>query len=63
LQVLRDDHLERWTRGELERDIEPEAIQAALVRLEAEGVVVVEGEQVRVSRAPRRMDALGLVSV
>jgi hypothetical protein len=42
LQVLRDDHRERWSRKQLERalfDIEPEAIGDAIIRLEANGVV------------------------
>ena len=66
LQVLRADHVEPWTRAELESeiyDIEPLAISDALVALHADGVVDIAGEQVRASRASRRMDALGMVSI
>ncbi len=66
LQVLRDDHPERWTRAELEAevsDFDPLIVNEALVRLEAEGVVILDGENVEASRCARRMDALGLVSI
>jgi hypothetical protein len=42
LQVLRDDHDERWARAELELEISdfpPLAVNEALARLDAEGVV------------------------
>jgi len=35
----------------------------ALARLEAEGVVILDGEYVRASACARRMDSLGLVSI
>ncbi len=66
LQVLRDDHPERWTRVELEVEIEDRTAQViadALARLEAEGVVVLDGEHVQASVCARRMDSLGLVSI
>lgn len=66
LQVLRPDHVEPWTRAELESeiyDIEPLAISDALALLDADGVVNVAGEEVRASRAARRLDALGMVSI
>lgn len=66
LQVLRPDHAEPWTCAELESeiyDIEPFAISDALAVLDSDGVVHVAGEQVRASRAARRMDALGMVSI
>lgn len=66
LQVLRDDHDERWSRAELEReiyDIEPLAIGEALERLRREGVVHLSGEMVWASRCARRLDALGMVSI
>ena len=50
LQVLRDDHPERWTRVELEEEIEDRTAQViadTLARLEAEGVVILDGEHVR----------------
>jgi predicted transcriptional regulator len=66
LQVLRDDHPEQWTRAELEAEIgdrDAQAITDALTRLEAEGVVILDGEHVRASACAWRMDALGLVSI
>ncbi len=66
LQVLRDDHPECWTRAELEAevfDFAPVVVNEALVRLEAEGVVILDGENVEASRCARRMDALELVSI
>jgi hypothetical protein len=66
LQALRDDHPERWTRAELEAEIfdfPPVIVDEALVRLEAEGVVILDGENVEASRCARRMDALELVSI
>jgi hypothetical protein len=66
LQVLRDDHDERWTRAELEEqvsDLAPQVARDGIARLEAERVVVTEGEHVLASRCARHMDALELVSV
>ncbi len=66
LQVLRDDHPERWTRVELELEIEDRTAQViadALVQLEAEGVVILDGEHIRAPACARRMDSLGLVSI
>jgi hypothetical protein len=66
LQILRDDHPQRWQRAELESkvsDIEPLLITDAFAQLHAEGVVVVEGEQVQASRSARHLDTLGLIAV
>jgi len=66
LQVLRDDHDERWSRAELEReiyDIEPLAISDAVERLRQEGVVHTTGELVWASCCAWRLDALGMVSI
>jgi hypothetical protein len=66
LQVLRDDHTERWSRAELEtelHDIEPLAINDALERLKASAVVHLEGEQVCASRCMRHIGGLGMVSI
>jgi len=66
LQVLRDDHDERWARAELEGeiyDIEPLAISEALERLREEGVVRISGESVWASRCAHHLDALGMVSI
>jgi DNA-binding HxlR family transcriptional regulator len=66
LQVLRDDRPRRWTQAELEHaisDLDPQTVRSALATLEAEGVVVVDGEEVKASRAARHLDAIELVSV
>jgi hypothetical protein len=66
LQLLRDDHDERWSRAELEVEmfpIGPMAISDALARLEAEGVLHLFGEAVSASRATKRLDDLELISI
>jgi hypothetical protein len=66
LQVLRDDHDERWTRVELEEqvsDLAPQAIRDGLARLESERVIVTEGRHVLASRCVRHIDRLELVSI
>jgi hypothetical protein len=64
LQVLRDDHDERWPRVELGRelgDFESAILELALERLEREGVLCLDRSDVRASRAARHLDALDLV--
>lgn len=66
LQLLRDDHGERWSRAELETelgDVEPLALSDAIADLERHGVVVVQGEHVVASPGVRHLDELGLVGV
>lgn len=66
LQLLRDDHPERWSRAELEREvsnIEPLDISDALARLNADGVVELEGEHAQASACARYLDALELICV
>jgi DNA-binding HxlR family transcriptional regulator len=66
LQLLRDDHDERWSRAELETaldDVEPLALSDAIAHLERRGVVVTQGEHVLASPAVRRIDELELVGV
>jgi len=66
LQVLRDDHEERWSRGELADElahIEVAVIAGAVGRLEQEGVVGVRDGSVWASRAARWLDDLGLICV
>ena len=66
LQVLREDHGERWTRAELEReiyDISPLTLSDALERLRQEGVVHLDGEEVWASRCALYLDELGMVSI
>src|SRR5262249_54588008 len=66
LQVLREDHEERWSRAQLEReiyDIEPLVLGDALCRLREQGVVLVAGELVWASRCARHLDHLGMISI
>ncbi len=66
LQVLRNDHDERWSRAELEReiyDIEPIELADALERLRQDGVVHLSGELVWASRCALHLDQLGMVSI
>jgi len=66
LQLLRDDHDERWSRAELEavvNDVEPSALSGAIAELERRGVVVAQDEHVLASRCARHLDELGLVGV
>jgi DNA-binding HxlR family transcriptional regulator len=66
LQVLRDDHHERWTRKELKRelrDVKERSIDKALGDLEEEGVVELDGEYVWPSRCAQHLGALGMVSI
>lgn len=66
LQVLRDDHSPRWTRGELKGeiyDIKGRAIDKALARLENEEVVVLSGKEVWASLCAHHLDRLGMISI
>jgi hypothetical protein len=66
LQLLTDDHEERWPRLELMRQIDdrrPAIVERALTRLEHDGVLCLEGSAVRASRAVRRLDELELVGL
>ncbi len=66
LQLLRDDHDERWSRAELEVELVPTgplAISDALARLEAAGVLHLFGEAVSASRATKRLDDLELIAI
>jgi DNA-binding HxlR family transcriptional regulator len=66
LQLLSDEHDERWTLAELTRritDVPARAIRSALTRLELEGVAVRLNGQVLASRCVRHLDALELVSI
>jgi hypothetical protein len=66
LQVLRDDHPERWTRAELKHqlsDFLSEAVEAAIEDLTAEGVLSFDGQQVWASLCARTLDALLLISI
>jgi|HubBroStandDraft_2_1064218.scaffolds.fasta_scaffold319406_2 DNA-binding HxlR family transcriptional regulator len=66
LQVLRDDHEERWGRAELAQEIpdfEPAVLDEALAELERDGVLRHEERAVCASRALRRLDELELISI
>jgi hypothetical protein len=66
LQLLRDDHGERWSRAELEAeadDVEPSVLSSAIAHLERQGVVVAHGEHVVASPCARRLDELELIGV
>ena len=66
LQVLRDDHEQRWSRVELEGeiyDIDPVALADALSTLRENGVIHLSGDLVWASRCARRLDDLGMVSI
>ena len=64
LQLLRDNHPEHQQRVALEQavpDIAPLTVNDALAQLEAEGVVILNGEQVSASPCARHLHALGLM--
>jgi hypothetical protein len=66
LQVLRDDHRERWSDKQIERaipDFKPEAIQKAIVRLEAGGVICCLDEFIGASRCAQYLDSLELIGI
>jgi hypothetical protein len=66
LQLLRDNHGDRWSRAELEVEIskvEPLDISDALARLDQDGIVQISGESVSASRAVRRLDELALIAI
>ena len=66
LQILRDDHDERWARVELAREIpdfEPALLDEALAHLERDGVLHREARAVWASAAMRRLDELELISI
>jgi len=66
LQLLRDDHDERWPRAELEaeiNDVEPSVLRSAIAHLERQGVVAAQGEHVAAARCARHLDELGLIGV
>ncbi len=66
LQVLRDDHEERWGRAELAQEIpdfEPAVLDEAIAELEQDGVLRREERAVCASRAARRLEELELISI
>jgi DNA-binding HxlR family transcriptional regulator len=66
LQILGEHREKRWSAAELERelsDLQPDALQEALLSLERAGVLERSGETVRASQAVRRLDELDLIAV
>lgn len=66
LQLLRDDHDERWTLAELVSEIPDlgrRAVRDGLARLVAEGVAVTLDGHVLASRCARRFDDLDLIGL
>jgi hypothetical protein len=66
LQVLRTDHSERWSIKQLERALgntTADAINDAVIRLEANGVICCLDEFVGASRCAWHLDAIGLIAV
>ena len=64
LQLLDDDHPQ--SRAELKRslpELDPPAVDDALARLTAEGVVILKRERVRASSCTRHLDALELIGI
>jgi hypothetical protein len=66
LQLLRDDHEQRWSRVELDDElayIEPGVVDGAVTDLHGEGLVRLESGTVWASAAARRLDDLDLIGV
>jgi hypothetical protein len=66
LEVLRDDHRERWSDKQIERaipDFKPEVIRKAIIRLEAGGVIVCLDEYIGASRSAQYLNSLDLIGV
>ncbi len=70
LQLLRDDHEPKWSRAQLTTELQAggeelsrEAIDAALRRLEWEGVLGSSEQEVWASSAVRHLDELELIGV
>jgi hypothetical protein len=64
-EPLGGDGESRWSRAQLAAELgtEAQALQEALERLSQAGVVCLTGAEVWASRAARRMDELGLISI
>jgi len=64
--LLDDDHAERWSRADIERelfDVVPGLVGDALERLKDGAVVELEGEEVWALAAARYLGELGMVCV
>ncbi len=66
LEVLRTDHVRKWSRAELAvevYDVPSEALNNAIERLRKGGVVRTSGEDVWASPSTRHLDELGMVCI
>lgn len=65
LELLSEDHDERWPREELAASLRADrsTFDAAVEGLSDEGVVLLDGEDVLASPCARRIDALELIGV
>jgi Fe2+ or Zn2+ uptake regulation protein len=70
LQLLRDDHERKWSRAQLAlelqadgAEIDREAVDEAVSRLEREGVLGATEQEVWASTAAWRLDELELIGV
>ncbi len=65
LQLLRDDHDQKWSPAELGETVEVDLpiVAAALGRLAEEGVLSWDEDAVWASRAACRLEELGLICV
>jgi hypothetical protein len=65
LELLCEDHDERWPREELAASLRADrsTLDAAVERLSDEGVLLLDGEVVLASPCARRIDALNLIGV
>jgi DNA-binding HxlR family transcriptional regulator len=66
LQILRNDHDERWSRRDLQveiADVEPTALRDALNRLERHGVLVRCDNDYVASRCAFHIEATGMISI
>ncbi len=63
LELLEDR--ERWTRDELTAavNVDRSALDGAIERLTADGVAILDGEDVLASPCARRIDALDLIGI
>lgn len=65
-QLLRDDHTERWSPKQIARELRldrPEAINDAVIRLEASGVIWRLDEYIGASSCTRYLFALDLIGI
>jgi hypothetical protein len=65
LELLSEDHDERWPREELAASLRADrsTLDAAVERLRVEGVLLLDGEDALASPCARRIDALELIGV